>query len=222
MKSRTISMARALVVLALGGSVPDAQAALCTFAGPGLPSIGEAAVSTQIDVGGIEGGAARVDVVLHGLRETVIGVEELDLLLVGPGDEEIVLMSFACIATTGPLDLDFSSDATEPIPSADFDTGAPCTSGTYLPGDYSSLAGGYLLKNNPPAPNPPYPGALSDLLGADPNGLWTLHAAAFSDLDHASLASWELRFDASSCGPGRIFADGFQSGDVSAWSAPVP
>lgn len=149
-------------------------------------------VGSSIAVSGVFGTVTDVDVALTGLGTNgPAGIEELDLLVVAPNVAQgLILFSFACDATLGPISVVFDNAAGGPAPSGQ--SGSPCVTGaTYLPSDYSPLVGGYIL--DPPAPAPPYSTNLGIWNGANPNGTWNLYAEEFGGNEGAVLQGWELR-----------------------------
>jgi hypothetical protein len=218
-RSRRPRHSLAVLGVALVLASAPVAAADCVFSQDSAFAIGEASSSSRLAVSGVGGPVTEVVVSLNdagapGGGEG--GFSDLDLLLVSPAGDRVVLASFACLVTFELLDLVFDPTASTPIPSADGEDGDICLSGTYLPGDYNDLAGGYLLAS--PAPAPPYSVDLSDFTGDDPTGMWALWGASYRDESEGQVASWELRLTATSCGaPTLVFADDFEAG-VCGWS----
>jgi hypothetical protein len=109
-----------------------------------------------------------VQVVLNNMNHT--SPDDIDILLVGPGGQTVLMMSDA--GGTNDLNavsLTFS-DAAPSLPD-----NAPIVPGTYRPTDYAGNDGtpDYF---NPPAPVGPYGTALSVFNGTNPNGTWRLYA----------------------------------------------
>jgi hypothetical protein len=198
------------------GSCVTAGAAVCTFAVDDPFSIGAATTSSRLAVSGVGGAVSRAAVALTDVGAPggeAGGISDIDLLLVGPAGQKIVLLSYVCPAEYQLLDLDFDKGASEMLPSGDPES-PDCASGTYLPSDYSAPF--YLL--GPPAPPGPYSTDLATLEGVDPTGMWTLWGESFSSANEAQVASWELRLTADACGaPTLVFADDFESGGCG-WS----
>jgi hypothetical protein len=149
---------------------------------------------SDISVAGVTGTVTKVTVTLNGLYQPLGGnVKDLDFLLVSPSGVNLLLLSDAAPATTGPdptnptaVTLTFDDAAAGPVPFV-----APVLSGTYQPTNYSATfmntvpcGGGALYTEpdpdnfilNPPAPAPPYGATLSVFNGTDPNGTWSLYA----------------------------------------------
>ncbi|MGA1845120.1 MAG: DUF2341 domain-containing protein, partial [bacterium] len=107
---------------------------------------------------------------------------ELDILLVGPGGQSIMLMSDQGY-DIDDVTLTFDDSATEDVPAADV------VSGIYKP---CETAQGDTLPS--PAPAPPYTGTqLSMFNGLNPQGVWSLYVRDDADWDGGSIAGgWEL------------------------------
>lgn len=114
-----------------------------------------------IDVSGISSSVERVIVRLHGFSHTY--PSDVDVLLVGPGGQAVLLLSDVGSGTsvTG-VDLAFDDDAVEYV-------GSPVVSGVFRP---TNLGEGDAF--GPGAPSPPYGGSLSVFKQINPNGVWKL------------------------------------------------
>lgn len=216
------SKARAgAVLLLLGLFGAEVRAAVCVVA-QGTPfSISDTTSTSSVVVSGLPGAPTDVEVRLIDVAtDNNSSVNEIDILLVGPLGDEIILFSFVCEDDEGgPFDWSFSRFGTAPLPKA-FTAGV-CASGTYLESDQSG--GFYLLEENPPAPAPPYPDRLADLRSRNPNGSWTLYGAALGGSgSQYGIGSWELRITATACtggNPNQLFVDDFEIGTACDWSA---
>jgi subtilisin-like proprotein convertase family protein len=114
--------------------------------------------------------------------------DDLDILLVGPGGQKLMLMSDAGGNRPFPLNnvtIAFDDDAASPLPDA-----AQIVSGTYRAADYESP------ETMPtPAPGRPYSTTLSVFNGTTPNGTWSLYVADDSRGDTGSIAEgWSIAF----------------------------
>ncbi len=171
-----------------------APAALRTFSNPAAFAFGGTTTSSTIAIAGVAGNLIDAQVRLNGagVQFYVNGLEETEFLLVSPSGEEIVLMSFACNATAGPVTLQFSSTGSL-LPNG-LPASPSCVSGTFQPSDFHSFAvGGAYILDAPPAPPAPYPGTLANLVGDSPNGTWTLYAEEFGGNETGVLAAgWDL------------------------------
>jgi subtilisin-like proprotein convertase family protein len=135
---------------------------------PGTGTSGPAgAYPISQTVSGETGLLTDVDVVVDGLWHQ--RPDDLDLLLVGPQGQKVVLMSDACgthaLAGYGAT---FNDDAPAPLP--DLNGTDQCLVGQYRPTDHEP---GDAWPD--PAPRGPYAGALSAFNGTDPNGEWRLY-----------------------------------------------
>ena len=168
------------------------HAAIYTFSDPSLITWGGTTSSTSIMVSGVTGNVTDVNITLYGLavQTYVAGIQEFDILLVPPSGaaNDVILISYVCDNTPGPVTLTLDMNAAGPLPDG---ATSMCTSGSYQPSDYSSLVGGYIL--DAPAPAPPYSTDLSILNGLDPNGIWTLYFEEFAGDENGQLTGgWSI------------------------------
>ena len=157
-------------------AVTNATAISIPSSGASTPYPSSVTVTGELSV------LSKVTVTLRGL--THLYPDDLDVLLVGPRGQNVMLMSDAggSIDTTNAV-LIFDDDAATNLP----DTG-PVVSGTYKPTDYE--AGESLLS---PAPSGPYSNSLSVFAGTSPTGTWSLYV--YDDLtgDSGNIATgWTL------------------------------
>ena len=135
--------------------------------------------SNFISASGVVGTITDVNVTLNGVRVNnfLQGISELDILLVGPHGQKIILMAYVCEAftTPGPINFTFDRSAASKLPSGLED---PCVGGTYLPTDYAHVPPPhtYIFKY-PETPAPPYSTNLADFHNTTANGIWTLYGA---------------------------------------------
>jgi subtilisin-like proprotein convertase family protein len=128
-----------------------------------------------ISVSGLTGSITDVNVTLHNLSHTFPG--DIDILLVGPGGQKVILMSDAGgdpDAVNANITLD--QQAANPLPPDP--AGLP--SGTYRPMDYPEDPDGCQLPDTYPSPAPagPYGSSLNvfnGLAGSSMNGVWSLY-----------------------------------------------
>ncbi|HSE40186.1 MAG TPA: Ig domain-containing protein [Acidobacteriota bacterium] len=192
MKRKLLFMLAAIGI-ALGGS---AYAATFTFT-QNTPFVFDGTTdSSVLAVSAVTGNVTDVHVTLTGIQTNTAdnGIEDFDVLLIGPQGQKIILFSFVCEDTNGPVDFTFAEEASGTLPQGDTTV---CTSGTYLPSDFSQVGGGYIL-NTPPAPAPPYSTDLATLNGVDPNGDWTLYAEEFNGEQGGTITSWSLEITTDS------------------------
>jgi subtilisin-like proprotein convertase family protein len=99
-------------------------------------------------------------------------LSDLDVLLVGPQGQKVLLMSDTCVGAYAHLNLGFSDSAVASLPAPP----GSCTAGIYKPANNTGCdVGGDVLPSS--APGPPYAGALFAFAGTNPNGAWRLFAA---------------------------------------------
>jgi subtilisin-like proprotein convertase family protein len=132
--------------------------------GIAVPGAGTATpYPSVITVSGLAGQVVKVTVTLFGLTHT--RPADLDVLLVGPRGQSVLLLSDCCaVASNGQVTLtfdDFGSRVT-----AD----GALLSGTTKPINVDTTTDRF----PPPAPPPPYVTRLSVFNGTDPNGDWRL------------------------------------------------
>lgn len=180
-----------VVALAVAGAIPagaEAQLATPDFEG-GAITIGDGgsspypapiAVSTDRTI--VEDVNVRVRQISHGFADS------LDLLLVGPGGQNVVLLSDAGSSGSASSDtITFDDEAAAPVPD-------PTMSGTYRPtNEDDGSDDGFPA----PAPGGPFGGALSAFRLLDPNGTWNLYAVD-DDVDGVggSIVSWRITLTA--------------------------
>jgi hypothetical protein len=157
------------VFVALCAGIAASPAGAATFSNPtAIRNIGDILYPypSPIAVGGMQGTVVRATATLNAISYE--DVDELEMLLVAPGGQKLILMTEACqnLDTTGsPVTFTFDDAAPAAIPAA-----PPCASGTYRPFDHDVGFYSFIY----PAPAPPYPATLSVLTGAQPNGIWQL------------------------------------------------
>ncbi|GIV98402.1 MAG: hypothetical protein KatS3mg057_3059 [Herpetosiphonaceae bacterium] len=145
-----------------------------------IPDSGNASpFPSNINVSGISSPVIDVEVTLTGLNHT--WPDDMDILLVGPGGQRVMLMSDA----GGSCDI---SNVTLTFDDAGSNLPDDCTiaSGTYRPTDYVS--------GDPPPPiSGSYGTSLSVYNGLNPNGTWSLYVHDDAGNDTGSIVSgWSL------------------------------
>ena len=155
-----------------GGGVPGTQ----TFSAPAAITIRDNTTATpypaSVNVSGMSGTISKVVVKINGLTHAF--ARDIDMLLVGPGGQKVMLMSDAggnLAVSNATLTFDAAAAAAVPQTTA-------IATGTYRPTDYTF--GG--TTDNFPAPGPapaappatPYPADLAVFNGTSPNGTWNL------------------------------------------------
>ncbi len=158
-----------------GGAVTIPTGAPATTVGAGDPYPSALAVS------GLTGRVKSMTLTLVGLTHTFS--DDLDILLVGPGGQTVMLMSDVGSSDNPAGDYTFSDLAVAQI--TDNALGPP---GTYRPSNVlvETMAG--------PAPGGPYGNLLSVFNGTDPNGTWNLFIADDTVVDSGTLTSWKIDF----------------------------
>ncbi len=182
-----------LLMLIAALFAPPASADAATFFGSGMtvPAQGPAApYPSAIQVSGVPGVPSHVSATLRGV--TYKFVQDLDVLLVGPGGQNVILFSDACGGDEWQ-NVDISFDDSAPT-MASIGT-EPCFEDVYKPTNYG---GGDTFPA--PAPGGPYGSALAPLGGVDPNGAWSLYVVDDTPLESGSLAGWAIELDGVSSG----------------------
>jgi len=118
---------------------------------------------------------------------------DLEMLLVGPQGQKVLVMSDAAGDSAAPVTWTFDDAAATSLRCNNFDPEPP--SGTYrptncerFPGDSDALYA--------PAPPPPYDSALAAFNGTNPNGTWKLYVADVGSENDGTLNSWKLSIEA--------------------------
>ena len=146
--------------------------------GPAMP------YPSTINVAGLAGTISKVTVTLTNFSHTF--PDDLDVLLVGPGGQKVLLMSDAGgDLAANNLNLTFDDTASQ-IPDL-----MALTSSAYSPGNYGGLPDTFPA----PAPAGPYPNPqrLSVFNGASPNGVWSLFVFDDGDIDTGIIqGGWSL------------------------------
>ena len=172
----TNSITGSTSVLVNSANCPDADK---TFTNSAAITINDVAPATpfpsSITVSGLNGRVVgKVTVTLSGYQHTYSS--DVDILLVGPGGQEIVLMNDAGIGEVplNPIDITFDDAAAATLPQF-----GPFSGGNFKPTSWSGRAPSF----SAPAPVGPYPvgppngtaSLLSSFAGTDPNGTWSLY-----------------------------------------------
>lgn len=149
-----------------------------------IPSVGLASsYPSTITVTNLAGGViTNVTVTLNGLSHSF--PDDLDVLLVAPGGQKVMLMSDAGGGQNiTNVVLAFDARAVDFLPGV-----LQITGGTYLPSDYEA---GETMTN--PAPAGPYGSELSALFGTNPQGTWSLFVMDDEAGDLGSISGgWSL------------------------------
>ena len=147
---------------------------------------------SAITVSGLGGTLRKVTAKLTGISHT--WPDDIDVLLVGPGGQKVMLMSDTggSLGLTG-VTLTFDDTAASALPDA-----AQITSGTYRATDFEI---GDVLAF--PAPAGPYVTNLFVFTNSSPNGTWQLFVFDDAGGDQGSIAAgWELALTVTTSGGG--------------------
>ena len=181
MHSRLLSILAATLALEV-----CATAATLTFANTGAISIPTSGIASpypsNISTSGFTGLITKVTVSLFGLTHTF--PRDIDILLVGPAGQNIILMSDTGVNfnVTG-INLVFDDAAANSLP--DF---AQLVSGTFKPTNFFSPDA-----FPAPAPTPSSSSLLSFFNGTNPNGTWSLYVVDDTAADSGSISGgWGL------------------------------
>ncbi|MFQ3582615.1 S8 family serine peptidase [Chloracidobacterium validum] len=171
--------------LQVGTTVTNTFGPFSNPANISIPSSGPATpYPSTITVSGVSGTVSKVTVSINGYNHTF--PDDVDVLLVGPGGQQCVLMSDAGgSADVVNVNLVFDDAAASLLPDATL-----ITSGTYRPTNYGAT-------DNFPAPGPgsvtQATPALSVFNGVDPNGVWNLYVVDDLGGDVGNFAGgWSL------------------------------
>ena len=157
------------------------------------------------DLGGV---VSRVTVTLVELSHSFPG--DLDLALVGPGGQRVMLMSDAGGGfDANGLTLRFDDNAALTLPQ-----NTQISSGDYRPTDYE--AGDLFIS---PGPSGPFASALSVFNGTAPNGAWSLWITDDRGVDSGVIsAGWRLSIETTGGGAVPVLAVGVSGGNfVISW-----
>lgn len=173
----------------LGAPAPSNPFNSAAMLVPGSGDIGAADLyPSTIDASGYSGSITSLTVTISGIYHT--WPDDLDILLVGPSGQSVVLMSDAGSGTDlSNVQLTFDDAASVSLANS-----SAITSGTYKPSNYSP-------SDTFPAPAPagPYGSTLSGFIGTNPNGIWSLYIYDDQSGDVGSVNSgWSLSIGAES------------------------
>jgi uncharacterized repeat protein (TIGR01451 family) len=143
---------------------------------------------STISISGITGTVTKVTATLTGLSHTF--PDDIDVLLVGPGGQKVMLMSDVGggnSVTNITITLDDSAASSLPDSTL-------ISSGTYKPTNIDTNTDNFPA----PAPGPPYLTNLSVFNSQNPNGTWSLYVQDDGPNDTGSIAGgWSLSFSTS-------------------------
>ena len=191
-----------MAALALGALVLVGSALAATFSNTSAITIADSATPptpassypSQIVVSG-EPSVTDLNVTLSGLSHNF--GDDVDILLVGPGGQTVVLMSDAIGDVASNLTLVFDDEAAAMLPDED-----PAVSGAYKPTNFGRSSIDVCPTEPDPdlwptAPAAPYGQTLSMFDNTNPNGTWKLYIVDDCAGDAGSLSGgWSLTFAA--------------------------
>ena len=202
--SRHIALIVAVICI-FGATFGAASAAGATFSNPASIAINDAAPATpspsNIAVAGLGTGVVHVSATLSGFSHTFPA--DVDVLLVGPQRQNVMLMSDApatdpsCGNPVNGLALTFDDAAAGPAPSS-----ATLASGTYKPTNYDGMSTCADPLGDPDsfpasAPAAPFGSSMAVLNGTNPNGTWSLYVQDDAGGDTGTVTGgWSLNIDA--------------------------
>ena len=143
---------------------------------------------STIAVAGMAGTVSNLTVTLRNFSQT--WGSDVDVLLVGPAGQKVVLMSDVGSGPVNNVTLILSDAATTALPASGL------VSGTNRPTNLTDASPG---GDNFPAPAPaaPYGAALTNFIGTAPNGIWSLYVFDDGPGDLGSFAGgWSLTLTA--------------------------
>ncbi len=159
-----------------------------------IPTSGAASpYPSEINVSGLFGTITDVNVTLNGFTHS--WPDDVDILLVGPEGQNLILLSDvgSYYSVTG-LTLTLDDSAADSLP----DTLAQLTSGTYQPTNCYEWDDPFPS----PAPAPSTAGTLATFNGTNPNGTWSLYVVDDSNVDGGSISGgWSLEITTAGAPP---------------------
>ena len=169
--------------ISFGAGVPFNAFRLAEFQIP--PSGNASPYFSSRAISGFTGGVAKVRVGLTNIKHT--SPDDLDILLVGPQGQSVMLMSDAGgNSSITNVSLNFDDSASSPLPDS-----TQITSGVFQPTD-NEIASSEMP---PPAPGGSYDTALSVFENTDPNGIWNLFVTDDVGNEFGAIESWHLSID---------------------------
>jgi subtilisin-like proprotein convertase family protein len=141
---------------------------------------------STLSVSGVSTPVTRITARLNGVSHPYSW--DINALLVGPGGQNVALMTYAGGSSVSSANLTFDDTAASDLP---YDT--QIVSGTYMPSDYELSVFGSIDFPSP-APSRPYGSTLAPLAAA-PNGVWSLYVYDTSSGGSGNISGgWTLNF----------------------------
>jgi len=189
-------------VLALPGTAVAGSATGSGTAGVNLIAGGGPSPGTPYpvfaNISGLNGPVNSVSVTLENISDS--NADDVDVLLVGPAGQAVMLMSDACAGALPPTNFTFVDAAPAALPSA-----GPCPTGSYTPTNYEGTTGEMAASPQPEfsPPPPPYADSLAVFNGTDPNGTWWLYAQDDTNqmFQAGSIPAWRVTVTTSDPSP---------------------
>ena len=169
----------------LGATAPGGSGIFTNGGAITIPSSGSGTpYPSSINVTGLTGTVLKVTATLTGYSHGFS--DDVDVLLVGPAGQKVLLMSDAGGGgAPSNINLTFDDAAATAVPD-----GAPIVSGTFRPANYEGTASDAFAA---PAPAGPYATVLAAFNGANPNGTWSLFVRDdFSGFAGSISGGWRL------------------------------
>lgn len=154
-----------------------------------IPDSGKASIyPSPINIAGVGGFIEKVTVTLRGYSHS--WPDDVDVLLVGPGGQKVVLMGDCGGGNArNGISLTFDDDAVTAVPDS-----AAITPGTYKPTNIDTTTDNFPS----PAPSGPFSNSLSVFRGTNPNGSWSLYVQDDGAMDSGSITQgWVLSLTTS-------------------------
>jgi subtilisin-like proprotein convertase family protein len=154
-----------------------------------IPQVGPATnYPATITVAGLAGTITDLTVTLHDMSHTYPG--DVDMLLVGPTGQGVVLFSMVAVGLYPMSDVTFSlsDDAYYPLPCC-----SDLPAGTYKPTDNASDHTNAPHIFPAPAPTAPFATTLGAFNGSSPNGTWSLYVLDTQSPDAGEITGgWSM------------------------------
>ncbi len=202
-----------LSVLVAETVLPVAAATITNSAAIAIPGIGSATpYPSSITVSGATGLVSKVTVQLTGVSHTY--PDDIDVLLVGPGGQSVILMS----DVGGGVALNNATLTFDDAASASLPDATQISTGTYKP---TNIGTGDTFAS--PAPSGNYSNTLSVFNGGGGNGVWSLYVVDDEANDQGSIAGgWTLTLTTGGNTPPTISSIGAQSTPTNTPTAAIP
>jgi subtilisin-like proprotein convertase family protein len=204
-------LAAPAVALGAQGTFTNATPITVPAGAPGTTLGNAAPYPSSIVVSGLPGPVVDVNVKLDNIGHEF--PDDLDILLVSPSGDSVVLMSDACNGTPfEDFDWTFDDDA---IPVMSDNPAGPCNNFFYKPSAYDVGTDIW-----PPALPGPHGSALTDFNGGNPNGAWHLYVRDDKAGDVGDIeAGWSITIET---GTAAILLPGADSAGGSGVADPYP